>query len=434
MLLLCAVLGVCSYVFLPSGYVRFIMNQATSGEEQYDTVFLGASHGRNAWDPNKLDEELGTNTLNLCIPSETVNDSYYLLKESDRTNDIKTIIFDFDYQYWYDLVDNEFSDAFIYYYMKPSLVKLQYMTDNLLKKDFRVSAAGWVNYINDFKDVKSLLAQKNTDDYKNCTVEDAKVNDGNTVYKGKGFCYITYPNKNKGPMRSFEWDDTSLDKAVEDKFIKMAEYCKNNNIELIAVSSAISPAMVMNGASKESSEYFTELTNRYGVKFYDMNLIKNSVMPRTNDDFIDWDGHMCGSLAEKHSEVLTQIIKAERAGTFNKSDYFYDSYEEFNNAFNKVVYTYGEISYLPVEEGSDTFNVKVEADAVSGTENSQAITPEYEFIIGTPEGIVAHGDYSSSNVFETKLKRGTYTVRVNSRKKGSKEAYDTYHESALVIE
>ena len=76
-------------------------------------------------------------------------------------------------------------------------------------------------------------------------------------------------------------DNTIFD-LIEEEALRQA-----NNIELIAVSSAISPAMVMNGASKESSEYFTELTNRYGVKFYDMNLIKNSVMPRTNDDFID---------------------------------------------------------------------------------------------------------------------------------------------------
>ena len=47
-------------------------------DTQYDTIILGASHARSAINPEYLDEELGTNTLNLAIPGETVKDAYYL--------------------------------------------------------------------------------------------------------------------------------------------------------------------------------------------------------------------------------------------------------------------------------------------------------------------------------------------------------------------
>ena len=41
----------------------------------------------------------GDNAFNLAIPGETVTDSYYLLMESNRNNNVKRVIYDIDYQY-----------------------------------------------------------------------------------------------------------------------------------------------------------------------------------------------------------------------------------------------------------------------------------------------------------------------------------------------
>ena len=73
---LVVILMVCDFVFAQTGYVRFIIHEEKKGG--YDTIVVGASHCRGAIDPQRLDDKLGTNTLNLAIPGESVQDSYFL--------------------------------------------------------------------------------------------------------------------------------------------------------------------------------------------------------------------------------------------------------------------------------------------------------------------------------------------------------------------
>ena len=86
------------FVFARDGYVNYILQvlnkgyevnedgQITTSDKGYDLIVLGASHARSAIDTEYIDETLGTNSLNLAIPGETVKDSYYLLLEATRNN------------------------------------------------------------------------------------------------------------------------------------------------------------------------------------------------------------------------------------------------------------------------------------------------------------------------------------------------------------
>ena len=80
----------CRFIIMPPSYARYILGELNNKKENYDCVVLGASHGRSAINPYKLDEALNCNAINMSIPSETVKDSYYLLKESCRKNNPKT--------------------------------------------------------------------------------------------------------------------------------------------------------------------------------------------------------------------------------------------------------------------------------------------------------------------------------------------------------
>ena len=105
------------YAMMPSGYIRYIIHEADNADtdEGYDNIIIGASHARSAINPVKLDEAgASDNAFNLAIPGETVTDSYYLLMESDRHNNVKRVIYDLDYQYWCNYAEREFEDCFIY--------------------------------------------------------------------------------------------------------------------------------------------------------------------------------------------------------------------------------------------------------------------------------------------------------------------------------
>ena len=133
---LVVILMVCDFVFAQTGYVRFIIHEEKKGG--YDTIVVGASHCRGAIDPQRLDDKLGTNTLNLAIPGESVQDSYFLIKDAAKNNDIKTIIFDLDYQYWYyEQPTTHFTKSFIYQQFTDPMVKLEYMARNFDVLDMR---------------------------------------------------------------------------------------------------------------------------------------------------------------------------------------------------------------------------------------------------------------------------------------------------------
>lgn len=82
------------YAMMPSGYIRYIIHETDNADtdDGYDNIIIGASHARSAINPVKLDEAgASDNAFNLAIPGETVTDSYYLLMESDRNNNVKEL-------------------------------------------------------------------------------------------------------------------------------------------------------------------------------------------------------------------------------------------------------------------------------------------------------------------------------------------------------
>lgn len=427
--ILCFIIfSICDFVFVPSGYIRIILHTLNNSEENYDCIILGASHGRSAINPYKLDEKLGTNALNLCIPSGTMEDTYYLLKESCRNNDPKTVILDLDYQYWYKLAENDFSDAFIYYQLEPSMVKAEYFANNLLTKDFRITFSRWSNYINNFKNMKSKVSQKLSDGYDEYDTEGATIKGADGPYVGKGFFY-------RGPgghgARGFitreYWKPSVVDNKVVKQFENIVDYCKDNGIRLICITSTITPATVLTGDSEASSKYFTELAAKNGVEYYDFNLLRQDVMPRGNLDFGDWEGHMTGQLADVYSSIMGSVIKEVEEGKLDRTKYFYNSYTDLYEDVDTVLYC--QTGLCITKKENETYNISFQVDSFAGT----GVVPEYQVIAGTTSGATIVSDYSTESKYSFDLPKGKYTIRVNARAVGSTADYEEYCEKEAIL-
>ena len=99
-------------------------------------MILGASHARSAIDPAKIDSQADTVTLSMAIPGETLKDSYYVLEESCKNNDVKRVIFDVDYQYWFGpQEEGYFAETFIYN---------QFSWLSLTKWDYFITVNTWI--------------------------------------------------------------------------------------------------------------------------------------------------------------------------------------------------------------------------------------------------------------------------------------------------
>ena len=173
---LAVILGICDFCFAPSGYVRFILHEVNRKDTQYDTIILGASHARSAINPEYLDEELGTNTLNLAIPGETVKDAYYLLKDACESNDVKTVIMDVDYQYWMDeQPQGYFTEPFICQNITNLKVKTEYLLDNWDTIDLRNVLVRRLSWDCTWSSVKQNVSTKMTEAYREYSIEAAGV-------------------------------------------------------------------------------------------------------------------------------------------------------------------------------------------------------------------------------------------------------------------
>lgn len=147
---------------------------------------------------------------------------------------------------------------------------------------------------------------------------------GNFEYKGRGFRYGLKKSGIEWP--SWDFDEDSIKEENVEAFKKIAKYCRDNDIELICVQSALPPYRLQNENMDAVHEYFMELCSEYQVPFYDLNYMKDEYLSRTDDDYVDLDGHMMGELADRQSAVLGQILISE-----NKEAFFYDNYDDVLN-------------------------------------------------------------------------------------------------------
>lgn len=71
---LAAIMGVIDFACVQTGYVNYILRNVCAKDNgtDYDTVVIGASHARASSDPEQIDKNAGTYSINMAIPGETV--------------------------------------------------------------------------------------------------------------------------------------------------------------------------------------------------------------------------------------------------------------------------------------------------------------------------------------------------------------------------
>ncbi len=339
-ILLCA----SDYLFAPSGYIRYILHQISGTEENYDTIILGASHARTAINPYKIDEALGCNTINAAIPGETIKDSYYILKDACANNDIQRVILDVDYQYWMkDQVRGDFSEPYIYSQMKPSAAKLEYLVDNMGVLDIRNVFTKRNSYQVGFHSATHNVSVKWSQAYRDYQIEAAEVQDADGPYVGKGFFFRNVSGFNPGGDAYVDtWvgrAHAGIDEHVMDEFSQIKNFCDANGIELICVTTPITPSVMEKlemGVVHDT--LVNDLFEPLHVTYYDFNMTKMSVLPRQDRDYGDKEGHMGGGLANEYSEMLARALKEAQAGQLHLENYLYPSFETMYQNMAKDYY------------------------------------------------------------------------------------------------
>lgn len=325
---LVVLVGLCDFCFARQGYVHDILEVVHNGYEKeslveqngqeeldntnstgYDTLILGASHGRSAINPKYIDEALNCKCLNLCIPGETVKDSYYLLLEALKTNDVKRVIIDADYQYYLgDQAEGQFEEAFIYNQLSwTSSTKWKYLFENVNKLDFRNAISKRDVYTHSPSEIEDNIIKKVSDD---CNIYNLQVQDSGGPYKGNGFFYREKTSSfYSGYMdgHAFCYDD-QVDDMPAKYFDKIKEICDKKGITICAVTSPIPEKSRIEVHMDKINQTMSDFFNKKDVVYLNFNDIEGDELNTDYSNYVDAEGHMCGELAEVYSKLLSEKL------------------------------------------------------------------------------------------------------------------------------
>lgn len=261
-----------------------------------DLVFLGSSHSYCTFDPEIIDNKLGTNSFNMASPMQHADSSYFLLKETLKYHKPDTIVFEI---YW-DMIDDEFE-------LKQAETILSAIDNENLKKEYIKEVFPLNEKIKYF--FKPVRYQRDAFAYWNKdlteTVEEhmadkkpeEKTKQGIEYYKGKGFIYsdIIIPESKFYEDNQFigldgeQWD---FDKTQKKYIEKLVNLCHSENIKIVFVTAPIANISMehiknYDSLHKKISDFARELE----VPYRDYNIINKEKKLLTNSNFRD-DAHL----------------------------------------------------------------------------------------------------------------------------------------------
>jgi hypothetical protein len=355
--------GVCKgldYLFVqPDEFGRITWHSFYAQEENIDNLFVGSSHVYCDIDPYVLDELNGQNNFNLSVGNMRLNNMYYSIREANRYHDLKNVVVEM----YYDTLmgsmgdfhsENTVPDAWYSSdYMHLSWNKLAYIW-NLSEKEQYLDTifpfTRFRSYLFDTGFVQSVVASKQTDDYKNYVyhVEDES---GTVEFQDKGYGYTTRTlsaeSRNIRISTSLDNGEQITDDA-EEYLRKIIEYCQKEDIRLTLIVSPIYALQLFSTGDYDA--YRTQIAaiaDEYDVPFYDFNLVKSEYLDiQQPENFMD-TGHLNATGAAAFSTMLWQVLQQEES---DNQEFFYDSFQE--KMEQETDQAWG-VCYYTSEDGSD---------------------------------------------------------------------------------
>lgn len=305
--------------------LKILLKEAKN--EKCNTLIIGESHGETSYAPYVMSDVTGEQVFNLSRRLMPVVNLSYIMEEANANGQYKRVILDLDPSYWDEDHKGTFgSDTNLLFRLTGSRW-FDYVKNVLAKDNYNDTFADYNFKASTIKKIPMNIKCKINKAYWKCDdtfVESIYFTTGvadNFKYKGRGFRYGLKKSGIEWP--SWDFNESNIKQENIEAFKKIVKYCKDNYIELVCVQSALPPYRLQNENMDKVHEYFTELCSEYQVPFYDLNYLKDEYLSRTDDDYVDLDGHMMGELADRQSAVLGQILISE-----NKEAFFYDNYDD----------------------------------------------------------------------------------------------------------
>lgn len=298
-----------NYILIPPSSVRINLHNLRNGQ-QYDTIFIGTSHGQYGIDPASVDAVAGGSSVSLCMADAYPDDMYYLLKLALETQSPSQVVYELDPSYWMNEQRSGSTQIFFYQEFPLSMAKAAYFLDKTAGLDFRSTLAPWSYYRNLYRQIPDHVRVKQSEAYKNYDPSILDIPVGQ--YGGRGFIYRNHVDgEDKGTFNNIPWDETQVKKKAALYFDRLTKLCRENNIRLTVITTPVpfETLAQFEDSYQQSHAYFSRLLERYGLEYYNFNYMKPELLDRSMDGYWDYDGHMDGPMAGRFSTVLGRFLK-----------------------------------------------------------------------------------------------------------------------------
>jgi len=365
------------YVWEDQWY-RILWHNFYDEEKNIDNLYLGSSHLYCDINPALLDELNGKNNFNLASPTQKLIDSYYLLKEADKKNELSHVYLEL----YYGVSTGNLGDYSVPEELHWSWSNSDYMKPSINKYLFMITMSKPQNYIEVFLPFTRYrehmldagwiaMVMREKDNYKGYKYK-KESEEGTLEYLDKGYQSSTielqeeslYVSENCG------LGENPLSADAEKYLRKIIEYCQKNQIELTFFITPMYELPIL--ALGDYDNYIRQIRTiaaEYNIDYYDFNLCKERYLQiQSLGNFSDM-GHMNSTGANLLTTFFNRIMMNP---SNNNQKYFYASYEEKLKEESPQIY--GLVYSNKEDEG--TCYIEVASNRDAGIEYRIIVTPE----------------------------------------------------------
>lgn len=290
-------------------------------KENVDVVVIGSSRVNEGFNPYIADERTNINTFNLGTASQTLDASYYVIKESINRYNVNTIFLSVEFEILTRDIGGQKNTWIVSDYMT-GVNKYEYVSDVCKPSDWPLMLSRVYRYkddislkncLNNFK-AKFNLAYWN---YENQN----KYYTNYSYYVGKGLIYREKVNEGYDFFAykdSYgEFDEVNLEQNNDEMIeylIRAINLCKSKNVNLILFTMPESKFYIaQSGKYNLFTQFMNNISEEYNVPYYDFNLLADDVF--TDLEFANLD-HLTFEGANHFSKILSDIYEDPNSHTF----------------------------------------------------------------------------------------------------------------------
>ncbi|HEY9574838.1 MAG TPA: hypothetical protein VIR32_04835 [Lachnospiraceae bacterium] len=293
--------------------LRIAFHEISKG--QYDTLYVGASHGAAGIDPTVVDNITNGKSFNFCYGGEYLDDSYFIAKEAAKCNPLKRIVYVLDPGYWVASPSQDATYAGFYHQMPFGFNKAEYGFYKMAKADFRTLLFPWYLHRQNLsrEKISENLKMKKSHDYKNYLA--SVYESSGQVYHQNGFMGIhRVENPNHTNLNLVLWSNDDIRSREYSYLVKLKKFCDKKNIELVVVTTPI-PKETLEKHREEfdlAYKYFSHILSDLKVPYCDFNYtdLKSQGFDSSLANFNDYDGHMFSDTAQNFSRLLANYLNS----------------------------------------------------------------------------------------------------------------------------